>query len=775
MNKLSLAIALAMLLTAPQADAKTKKKAQPKAPALTTLQIIERVNDTYQSQHTPEVRSFWDDAAYFTGNMEAYFLTGKAAYLGYSDRWARHNNWCGATERDKSKWLYKNYGETPQHVLFGDWQICFQTYIDMYQMNPEPYKIARAVEVISHECEMAATDFWWWADALYMVMPVFTKLYKVTGEEKYLDKLYDNFKFADDLMYDTEEHLYYRDGRYVYPKHKTAEGKKDFWARGDGWVLAGLAKVLTDMPADYKHRPFFEQRFKELAAAVAKCQQPEGHWTRSLLDPEQAEGYETSGTAFYTYGLLWGMNHGLLDKGTYKPTTDKAWKYLTETALQPDFTVGYVQPIGDKAIKGQLLTAKSTANFGTGAFLLAACEKVRFDDDTISPADNKTFRLTLSNPTDDLRQEAAELDAQKVFECLGISGGRQFTVTGQNGKEVAYQLTYDGKLLIDAVVRAKGEAVYTFRKGTPTTFYNTCYGRVYPERLDDMAWENDRMIYRSYGPALQQRGEKSYGNDIWVKNTPDLEAEKRYRVEQETKPRLEYLRRTDKAAAERLNLATSYHIEQGHGLDCYAVGPTLGCGTPALLDGGNLVYPYCYRDCEILDNGPLRFTVRLTYGPAKYKTDDNVVETRLVSLDKYSHFNKATVSYTGLSTQADVAAGVVVHADDTEHIALQPDYVAYADPTEEAARHNFVVYVGAIFPDRISETSFLKFPQSQNGAAGHALGIRRDYKSGEPFTYYFGAAWSKYDCRSFKEWQLMTEQKISEIKNPLQVVQPSGK
>ena len=153
---------------------------------------------------------------------------------------------------------------------------------------------------------------------------------------------------------------------------------KDFWARGDGWVLAGLAKVLADLPKDYEHRPFFLQRYNQLADAVKRSQQPEGYWTRSILDKNHAPGPETSGTAFFTYGLLWGINNGYLDEATYMPTVQKAWKYLTETALQNDGRIGYVQPIGERAIPGQTVDANSTANFGVGAFLLTACEMERY-------------------------------------------------------------------------------------------------------------------------------------------------------------------------------------------------------------------------------------------------------------------------------------------------------------------------------------------------------------------------------------------------------------
>ena len=748
MKTLATIAAALMFLPFQASAAKSKKKQAPKP--VPAIEIVQKVNDAYQATHSPEVRAFWDDAAYFTGNMEAYRLTGNARYLEYSDKWARHNKWSGATEKDQSKWLYKQYGESMQHVQFGDWQICFQTYLDMYRMNPDAYKIARAIEVMDYQVKNSATDYWWWADALYMVMPVYTKLYKVTGNEQYLDQLYANYKYADDLMWDKESHLYFRDGKYIYPAHKTDLGKKDFWARGDGWVLAGLAKVLADMPADYKHRPFFVERFQQLAEAVAACQQKEGYWTRSILDPEQAVGPETSGTAFFTYGLLWGMNHGLLDKAKYQPVTDLAWKYLTTVALQADGTVGYVQPIGEKAIKGQQLTAKNTANFGTGAMLLAACEKVRFDDASCAPAaDAAPVTVTVGNPSGTQRQEVVELDASSVFQRLGISGGRQFVVKNALGFEVPYQLTYDGKLLIEACVAPKGQTTHTITKGEPSVFVNTCYGRMYPERVDDIAWENDRGAYRCYGPALQRSGEDAFGNDVWVKNTPDLVVESRYHNELVNK--------------------LSYHVDRGYGLDCYKVGPTLGCGTPALIQGDNLVFPYCWKEYELLDNGPLRFTVRLKYNPSKYGNDDNVVENRILSIDKGSNFNKMTVWYDGLTAPADVASGVVIHTEDTESVVLGKNYVQYADPTDNPKGQNFQIYVAAIFPDGVDQTRKVMYQNPVRGNAGHALGIKKGIKSGEKFTYYFGSSWSKYDCRTQKEWQQRIDNFQSALGQKLEV------
>lgn len=339
--------------------------------------IISKVNGYWQSHNRPEATSFWHVAAYHTGNMEAYKLTGNKQYLAYSLAWAEHNEWKGAKNDDRSKWKY-NYGETQDHVLFGDWQICFQTYIDLYNLYPDEKKIKRAREVMEYEMSTPERDYWWWADGLYMVMPVMTKLYGVTGNGKYLDKLYEYILYSDSVMLDNETGLYYRDGKYVYPKHKSANGKKDFWARGDGWVFAGLAKVLQDLPADSKYRDFFVDKYLNLAKGVAACQQPEGYWTRSMLDPEHAPGPETSGTAFFAYGLMWGVNNGYLDAAQYMSVIDRAWKYLSEKAFQKSGRVGYVQPIGERAIPGQVVDADSEADFGVGAFLLAACERVRY-------------------------------------------------------------------------------------------------------------------------------------------------------------------------------------------------------------------------------------------------------------------------------------------------------------------------------------------------------------------------------------------------------------
>ncbi|WP_010519413.1 glycoside hydrolase family 88/105 protein [Croceivirga radicis] len=337
------------------------------------LAIIDKVNTHWQDMHPKPANAFWHPAAYHTGNIEAYKITKNPAFLEYSKKWAQHNEWKGAKGVDKSKWKY-DYGETDDHVLFGDWQIAFQTYADLYTLEGKqhPERIARAKEVMEYQMSTPNNDYWWWADGLYMVMPVMTKLYKITDDPTYLEKLETYLQYADSIMLDKETGLYFRDAKYVFPEHKSLNDKKDFWARGDGWVFAGYAKILQDLPEGSKFREKIVEKFKKMAASLAKAQQPEGYWTRSILDPEHAPGPETSGTAFFTYAYFWGITNGILDKERYTPVAKKAWSYLSKTALQENGAVGYVQPIGERAIPGQVVDKNSTSDFGTGAFLLAA-------------------------------------------------------------------------------------------------------------------------------------------------------------------------------------------------------------------------------------------------------------------------------------------------------------------------------------------------------------------------------------------------------------------
>ena len=368
-----------------------------------------------------------------------------------------------------------------------------------------------------------------------------------------------------------------------------------------------------------------------------------------------------------------------------------------------------------------------------------------------------TISLIVKNTGDTQRQEVAEANLQTVCQQLGVDIDAPLIVKNAFGQEVTYQKTYDGKLLLHVAVQPLSEAVFTITKGTPSSFKSFVQGKVYPERADDITWENDRGIYRVYGPALQRSGERSFGTDVWVKNTPELVVEQRYQMHMWGVGQRDSLKHIGKAEeANEIYMATSFHHDHGYGLDCYGVGPSLGCGAPALLENGQLRFPYCYKTYRILDNGPLRFTVELTYGI----TDDGITEHRLISLDRGSHFNRMTVWYDGIKELKAFTTGVVLHSED--HLLLGKNYVLYADPTDNPKVHQFQIYVATLFPQGVDKT--IKF----EGTPSHGLGVVSSYK-GEPYTYYFGSAWSNYDVRTFAQWQLTADDYLQHLRNPLTI------
>lgn len=389
----------------------------------------------------------------------------------------------------------------------------------------------------------------------------------------------------------------------------------------------------------------------------------------------------------------------------------------------------------------------------------------------LTPLHAKAANMTVSVSNNDKaqRQELVEVQMKDVYAKLGLKQGDKFIVKNALGQQVAYQITYDGKLLIEASVRPGGTADFTIMPGEPKSMKTFVCGKQYPERVDDIAWENDRTAYRVYGPALQRSGEKAYGIDVWVKNTPDLEVDKRYKTELSNHPKIEELKKAGKTEeAIEMEQETTYHFDHGYGLDCYKVGPTLGCGTPALMDGSEIVMPYCYKTYKILDNGPLRFTVQLDYNPFNIGDDKNVTEHRIISCDKGSNFNKMTVWYDGLTKPRDMVAGVVIHSEDTKSIVCGENYVLYADPTDNPAKQNFQIYVGVLFPNGVKNTKSIMYETPTNGNAGHGVGMIT-YQPNEKYTYYFGSAWSKNDVRTMNEWILRSEESLKAIQEPLKV------
>ena len=389
--------------------------------------------------------------------------------------------------------------------------------------------------------------------------------------------------------------------------------------------------------------------------------------------------------------------------------------------------------------------------------------------------ESKTVTVTVTNPLAlERSNEVIEVSMETVTNRLGLADTAQIVVLNADGQQVPYQITYDGKVIFPAAIAAGGTATYTIQTGTPEAFDVKACGRCYPERMDDMAWENDLVAFRAYGPALQAKGERGFGYDLFTKyNTtePMLEAMYAKELDKETLAKIAELKKTDPKAAAELSRERSYHIDHGYGMDCYAVGPTLGAGVAALMVNDTIIYPWCYKNQEILDNGPLRFTVKLEFTPLTVKGDSTVVETRLITLDAGSHLNKTVVSYSNLKETLPIVAGIVLHEPDGAVVADAANgYITYVDPT--TGPDNGKIFMGAAVPAVVKDAKTVLFSEKEkkerNNADGHVLAVS-DYEPGSEYVYYWGFAWDKADIKTADAWNRYMADFAQKVRNPLTV------
>ena len=319
--------------------------------------------------------NIWTRATYYEGLMAMYRIDSNEIYYNYAVQWAEGHNWEPA------------YGGTTTRN--ADNQACGQTYIELYQIDHQPKRIEKIKTVFDNILSSSKIDDWWWIDAIHMAMPVFAKLGAVYRDTSYFIRMYDMYMFTktnqgDSGLYNKEDNLWWRDEDFD-PPHTSPNGEDTYWSRGNGWVLAALARVLDVMPEDAPHRDEYIKTFKEMAEALIAVQREDGFWNVSLHDPDEYGGKETSGTAFFTYGLAWGYNYGLLADSIYKIAAIKGWEGMVNEALHEDGFLGYVQSTGKQPSDGQPITYDKMPNFedyGLGAFLLAGSEIYKMADGT---------------------------------------------------------------------------------------------------------------------------------------------------------------------------------------------------------------------------------------------------------------------------------------------------------------------------------------------------------------------------------------------------------
>lgn len=347
---------------------------QPLLPAWTDVAaVMTRVNDYWLASHPNPLGNDWDPAVYHVGNLEAWRVTGNPAYYRYALAWAEYHQW-------------RTYAYLPwPPSTNADHQCCGQVYAALYQLESVPLAahLAPTLASIDRQVNRPAVDDWWWIDALFMSAPVFARCGVLLAEPSYGSKLNALYLYPRDTLglYDAASGLWYRDAWYVYPARTTSNGQKVFWARGNGWVAAAMARVLEALPDDDPHGAEYAAMLQTMAATL-KALLPlhaetsygdDGFWRASLHDPAEFPNPETTGTAAFVYALAWGVNHGVLDE-SYLSTILKAWNGLVTAAVQPSGRLGWCQ---SRNSRPAATTADQTNDFGVGLFLLAASEVAR--------------------------------------------------------------------------------------------------------------------------------------------------------------------------------------------------------------------------------------------------------------------------------------------------------------------------------------------------------------------------------------------------------------
>lgn len=365
-RSLSLLAAFAMLL----APALPSAADTPKIDANETLALMEKAADWQLAHLEPAdtIKVFREETRSPRSWQQGAFYVGLTAL---ADR----------SKSDRFKQAILNHGRSQRWRLgdreyHADDHVIGQSYLwaASHGAGPEAIEPTQRrlnailtkpskVDMEDHSAKLC-WERWCWCDALFMAPPLWIELAKVTNNVQYAAFAHREWQVTQEHLYDPDEHLFFRDRRFF--QSRDSKGRKLFWSRGNGWVFAGLARVLTILPNNDPARPEYQKLFKEMAAKLKTLQKPDGYWPSSLLGPENSPP-ESSGTGFFVYGLAWGINAGLLDHDTYEPTVARGWHAL-EAAVDADGRLGWVQQVSDRP---EEVSKSDTQFYGVGALLLA--------------------------------------------------------------------------------------------------------------------------------------------------------------------------------------------------------------------------------------------------------------------------------------------------------------------------------------------------------------------------------------------------------------------
>ena len=379
---------------------------------------------------------------------------------------------------------------------------------------------------------------------------------------------------------------------------------------------------------------------------------------------------------------------------------------------------------------------------------------------------NCVYKVEVSNPLNaDRHPEMVEVCAQEIASVLALRDGETFIVKDRKGNEVPYQITSEGTVIFQVQMKANAKETYRISKGQPSEYESLVFGKHYPDKDDDFAWENDKVGFRMYGHKL----DVASGYDIFCKRGTHLPVLASFYANEvygsEAWKRYYELEAVSAEEAFRFKMDTlSFHVDRGYGMDVYAVGPTLGAGIAALMENDVISYPRCYETYEILDNGPLRIRIKFTFRPLACGDDKDIVETRIITLDAGSRLNHTRVSFSNLDSAKEIVAGIVLREDGGEPVAnAEKGYISYPAPTQNHDTRqvidNGTIYVGHVYPEAVKEAKV---------AQGHVMTVS-EYIPGSDFIYYWGSGWDHADILTHEQWNEYLETFAEMVRNPLSV------
>lgn len=315
---------------------------------------MRKVADWELAQSQPYFGNIWTWSVLYMGLLAASDATGDARYQNAVMNYGEQQRW-----------------QLRSRLPNADDQSLGQAYVELYFKTGKPEMIAptrAAMDALMQVPDSGSRLPWWWCDALFMAPPLWSRMAKATGEKRYWSYMDREWWRTSDLLYDPQEHLYFRDATYLHKLEPN--GKKMFWSRGNGWVMGGLVRVLEFLPADDPDRLLYLRQFQEMAAKVRTLQGKDGLWRAGLLDPDAYVLPENSGSALFTYALAWGINQKILNRKIYRPVVAKAWGGLL-AHVYADGRLGCIQQTGAEPA---FYKPSASYNYGVGAFLLAASE-----------------------------------------------------------------------------------------------------------------------------------------------------------------------------------------------------------------------------------------------------------------------------------------------------------------------------------------------------------------------------------------------------------------